>query len=118
MHWVDFIRTEQGDDLIVSFVVVASGYPADIVSLNMLRTPKCDVILDPAERGINVSWEKDENELLLRVERSGDVVKLNTTTREFIMDVSYVDDSDLSLMGTVLHGMNFGMAIQLTGNLT
>ena len=119
MHRINFITTEQGDDLIVSFAVASSDYPADILSLTLLRTPKYEFILDPDERGVSVSWEEDEdedeNELLLGVERSGDVVKLNTTTRQFILDVSHVDDDDLSRMRKVLHKMNFDMAIQLTG---
>ena len=52
---VNFIRTEQGGDLIVSFAVAASGYPADILSLTLLRTPKYEFILEPHERGVSVS---------------------------------------------------------------
>jgi len=114
---VDFITTERGDDLIVSFAINTGDLPGDILSLTLLRTPKYEFILEPDERGVSVSWEEDEdeNELLLAVERSGDVVKLKTTTRRFILDVSHVDDDDLSRMGKVLHKMNFDMAIQLTG---
>jgi hypothetical protein len=42
-------------------------------------------------------------------------VKLNTTRREFILDVSHVDDGDLSRMRKVLQKMNFDKAIKLTG---
>jgi len=117
MHRVDFITTERRDDLIVSFAINTGDLPGDILSLTLLRTPKYEFILEPDERGVSVSWEEDEdeNELLLAVERSGDVVKLKTTTRRFILDVSRVDDDDLSRMGKVLHKMNFDMAIQLTG---
>jgi hypothetical protein len=101
----------------VSFAVAAGDFPGDILSLTLLRTPKYESILDPDERGVSVSWDEDEdeNELLLAMERSGDVVKLNTTRREFILDVSHVDDDDLSRMRKVLHKMNFDRAIQLTG---
>ena len=117
MYRVDFITTERGDDLIVSFAIAAGDFPGDVLSLTLLRTPKYEFILDPNERGISVSWEEDEdeNELLLAVERSGDVVKLKTTTREFLLDVSHVDDDDLRRMRKVFHKMNFDMAIQLTG---
>lgn len=123
MHRVDFIRTEQGDDLIVSFAVAASGYPADILSLTLLRTPRYEFMFEPDERGVSVSWEKDEDgdedededELLLGVECSGDVVKLNTTTREFLLDVSCVGDDDLAKMCRVLHKMNFDLAVSLVG---
>ena len=119
MYRVDFITTERGDDLIVSFAIAGGDLPGDILSLTLLRTPKYEFILDPDERGVSVSWEEDEdeeeNELLLAVERSGDLVKLKTTTREFLLDVSHVDDDDLRRMRKVFHKMNFDMAIQLTG---
>jgi len=117
MHRVNFITTEQKDDLIVSFAVAAGDFPGDILSLTLLRTPKYEFILNPDEQGVSVSWEEDEdeNELLLAVERSEDVVKLNTTRREFTLDVSHVDDDDLSRMRKVLQKMNFDRAIKLTG---
>ena len=117
MYRVNFITTEQKDDLIVSFAVAAGDFPGDILSLTLLRTPKYEFILDADERGVSVSWEEDEDEseLLLAVERSKDVVKLNTTRRGFTLDVSHVNDDDLSRMRKVLHKMNFDRAIQLTG---
>jgi len=114
---VNFITTEQKDDLIVSFAVATDDFPGDILSLTLLRTPKYELILDPDERGVSVSWEEDEDEsdLLLTVERSRDMVKLKTTRREFVLEVSHVDDDDLSRMRKVLHMMNFDGAIQLIG---
>jgi len=117
MYRVNFITTEQKDDLIVSFAVAADDLLGDILSLTLLRTPKYEFILYPHERGISVSWEEDEDEseLLLAVEHSKGVVKLNTTKREFALDVSHVADNDLSRMRKVLHKMNFDGVIRLTG---
>lgn len=117
MHRVDSIRTEQGNDLIVSFAVAAKDYPAGILSLTLLRTPKYEFYLNPVERGVSVSWEEDahENELLTGVERSSNLVKLQTTKREFILNVLHVKKDDLNRMRKVLHKMNFDAAIQLTG---
>ena len=117
MSRVNFITTEQKDDLIVSFAVAAGDFPGDILSLTLLRTPKYEFILGPDERGVNVSWEEDEDEqeLLLEIKYSGDTMILNTTRREFTLDVSHVDDDDLNRMRKVLHKMNFDGAIQLTG---
>ena len=117
MYRVDFITTEQKDDLIVSFAIAASDFPGDLLSLTLLRTPKYEFILNPDELGVSVSWEEDEDEheLLLEIEYSGDTVKLNTTRREFTLDVPHVDDDDLSRMCKVLHKMNFDGAIRLTG---
>lgn len=116
MLGVNFITTEQKDDLIVSFAV-AGDFPGDVLSLTLLRTPKYEFILDPEERGVSVSWEEDEyeNELLLVAERSGDTVKLNTTKREFILDVSHVDHRELRSMRKVFQKMNFDKAIKLIG---
>ena len=117
MYRVNFITTEQKDDLIVSFAVAAGDFPGDVLSLTLLRTPKYEFILGPDERGVSVSWEEDEDEqeLLLEIKYSGDTVKLNTTTREFTLDVSHVDDDDLNRMRKVLHKMNFDGTIPLTG---
>ncbi len=62
MHRVNFITTQQEDDLIVSFTV-AGDSPGDILSLTLLRTPKYELILDSDERGISVSWEEDDDEV-------------------------------------------------------
>ncbi len=114
---VDFITTEQKDDLIVSFAVAAGDSPGDISSLTLLRTPKYEFILYPEERGVSVSWEEDEdeNELLVAAQWSKDSVKLSTTRRVFTLDVSRVDDKDLKRMCKVLRTMNFDMVIKLTG---
>ena len=116
MYQVNFITTEDGDDLIVSFAV-AGDFSGDVLSLTLLRTPKYESILDSDERGVSVSWEEDEDEseLLRAVERSKDIVKLDTTRREFTLDVSHVNGDDLSRMRKVLHKMNFDRAIKLTG---
>ena len=117
MYCVDFITTERGDDLIVSFAIDAGDFPGDILSLTLLRTPKYEFILGPDERGVSVSWEEDEDEqeLLLEIKYSGDTLKLNTTKREFTLDVSHVDDDDLRRMRKVLQKMNFDETIKLTG---
>ena len=117
MYRVNFITTEQKDDLIVSFAIAAGDFPGDILSLTLLRTPKYEFILNPDERGVSVSWEEDEDEheLLLEIEYSGDTVKLNTTRRDFTLDVSHVDGDDLSRMRKILRKMNFDRVIKLTG---
>jgi hypothetical protein len=117
MHRVSFITTEQGDDLVMAFAITTGDSSGDVVSLILLRTPKYELFLDPEERGVNVSWEKDdiEDELLLAVEMSGGVVKLKTTKRKLILDVSKVKDDDLSGMRKVLHRMNFDATMKLEG---
>ena len=115
MCLVEFITTEQEADLIVSFAITGD-LPWGILSLTLLRTPKYEFILEPEERGVNVSWEEDddESELLLALDRSGDEVRLTTTTRKFTLDVTRVDDSHLRRAYKVLQKMNFDGAIRLT----
>ncbi len=57
MYPVNFITTQQGDDLIVSFAV-AGNFPGDVLSLTLLRTPKYEFILDPDERGVTILGRK------------------------------------------------------------
>jgi hypothetical protein len=54
MYRVNFITTEQGDNLIVSSAIPDPDL-FDVKSLTLLRTPKYKFILDDAERGVNVS---------------------------------------------------------------
>ncbi|MEM4724201.1 MAG: hypothetical protein QXP01_04245 [Candidatus Hadarchaeum sp.] len=117
MRRVNFITTEQRDDLIVSFAVAAGDFPGEIVSLTLLRTPKYESILDPEERGVSVSWEEDEDEseLLLAVEYCKDAMRLKTTRREFDLDVSRVRKVELEGMRKILKKMNFDGAIKLRG---
>lgn len=115
MCLVEFITTEQEADLIVSFAITGD-LPWGILSLTLLRTPKYEFILEPEERGVNVSWEEDDDksELLLALDRSGDEIRLTTTTRKFTLDVTRVDDSHLRRAYKVLQKMNFDGAIRLT----
>jgi hypothetical protein len=66
-----FISTENGDDLIVSFAVIDPADPTEIESLTLLRTPKYEHLLADWERGVSVSFERyveDDDELLEELE--------------------------------------------------
>jgi hypothetical protein len=81
---VDFITTEDGDDLIVSFAI-ATPVPGDVVSLTLLRTPKFEFALPDDERGVSVSHEsfpqRDGLEHLQRIRVAPPVVSMATTQR-------------------------------------
>ncbi|MCX5885853.1 MAG: hypothetical protein NT096_08095 [Proteobacteria bacterium] len=57
MKQASFIHTEDGDDLIVSFVIAGDDPigPEDVKSLTLIRTPKYEFLLSDDERGVTVS---------------------------------------------------------------
>jgi hypothetical protein len=116
VHSVSFISIKQEQDLILSFAIVEDS-SEDILSLTLLRTPKYETDLLPGGRGISVSWEVDEDihEMVQAVERSKKKVKLNTTKREYLLDISRIPNKDIQGMGKVLQEMNFDKAIKLKG---
>ena len=95
---VAFITIEEGDDLIVSFAI-ADEEPGEIVSLTLLRTPKCEFILPTDERGVSVSHEsfpeEEERDRLHRIRVAPPVVTIETTSTRYELDVSKVDRREL-----------------------
>ncbi len=110
MKQVSFISVEDEDpDLILSFAV---WHPEldDIRSLILLRTPKYEVFLDEAERGVNVSyesWMSDQDEMLKRVELHDEMITIITTDRRFDLDISKVDEDEIEEAKKILNRMNF-----------
>ena len=110
MKQVSFISVEDEDpDLILSFAI---WHPEldDIRSLILLRTPKYEVFLDEAERGVNVSyeaWMNDQDEMLKRVELHDEVITIITTDRRFDLDISKVEEYEIEEAKKILNRMNF-----------
>ena len=106
MEKVDFISTEDGDDLIVSFAIPEDF---DIRSLTLLRTPKYEPILDEHERGVSVSFEYDdvENDLLLKLTIECGKVALKTQNNEYLVDIHTVDPDEIESAKGILEKMNF-----------
>lgn len=107
---VDFITTEDGVDLIVSFAI-GTGVPGDVVSLTLLRTPKFEFALPEDERGVSVSHEsfpqREGLEHLQRIKVAPPVVSIATTHSLYELDVSKVDSTDLGAAQQILERMNF-----------
>ena len=103
--------------MIVSFAV--AGVDAhDVLSLTLIRTPKYEQFLYDHERGIHVSFEADDDdedyvELLVSFEGDDSQIKLITTERDFSLDISAVDKSDLKEMREVLNKMNFDKKVKI-----
>ena len=62
MERVSLITVESGDDLILSFAVQRHDDPSEIESLILMRTPKYEFILEEHERGVEVSFERHEDD--------------------------------------------------------
>jgi len=115
MEKAAFITTEEGDDLIVSFVIPVDEF-GDVKSLTLLRTPKYEFIMDESERGAKVSFEDfpdDENELLEQVTIEGDVVTITTNYRTYTVSIRDVDDVEIERSKKVFKKMNYDRRFEL-----
>jgi len=112
---VSFMTNEDGDDLIVSFAVDDDA-PGEVLSVILMRTPKFEHVLDPAERGVHVSHERypdSDNELLHRLAFRGDLVEVHSTRRTYLLDVSRVDAADVTSARRILKQMNTDHSFEL-----
>jgi hypothetical protein len=111
---VEFITTESGDDLVVSYALSA-GEPGKIRSLVLQRTPKYEFLFDKSERGVRFSDEDswDEDDMLQSIEISQDVIYLQTLKRECALDIRGVDKKELKRAEKVLRKMNYDGAFKL-----
>jgi hypothetical protein len=124
METVYFITAENDEtDLIVSFAVQEPDDPQEIATLCLMRTPKYEQLLDPDERGVSVSFERDpDNDVDFRVlleevrysERDR-VLEIKSARRRYRLDVRKVEPEEIVEMGKVLHKMNFDGRFRLTG---
>ena len=109
MERVDFITSESGDDLIVSFAIGRAD-PGEIRSLTLMRTPKYEFILNDSERGVSVSdedREEDDADLLEEIEFRGDEVRIVSQNTECQLDCSRVDPEEVEDAKKILRAMNF-----------
>jgi len=114
MEHVEFITTESGDDLVVSFALSA-GEPGEIRSLILQRTPKFEFLFDKSERGVRFSDEDtwDEDDMLQSIEISQDAISLRTLQRDYALDIRGVDRKELKRAEKVLRKMNYDGAFEL-----
>jgi hypothetical protein len=118
MERVKFITVEAEDDLILSFVVQSPDDPSAIESLILLRTPKFEYILGEHERGVNVCFERHgEDGFLQKLDylEADAIVRIQTSTHEYELDVREVEEDELKQMCGILRRMNFDLNFQTTG---
>ena len=120
MESVSFITVETGDDLILSFAVQRHDHPSEIESLILMRTPRYEFIFEEHERGVRVSFERhaqDEDDYLQKIDyvEADAIVRIQTSSREYELDVRRVDADDLKKMRTILKKMNYDQKFQTSG---
>jgi hypothetical protein len=120
MERVSFITEETGDDLILSFAVQCHDDASEIESLILMRTPKYEDILEEHERGVSVSFERNNHEgddLLQKISYSIEqgIVCIQTSSQEYELDVHKVDPDDLKKMRKLLKKMNYDQSFQTSG---
>ncbi len=120
MDTVAFITTETGDDLIVSFAVQDPRDPTAVESLTLIRTPKYEFIFDEHDRGVSVSFDRNdevEDAFLQEVDylEAQSVVRVKTSSRQYELDVRKVAAKELKRMRQVLHKMNYDKRFRTLG---
>jgi hypothetical protein len=108
---VKFMTIEDDDnDLIVSFAIADESIWG-VLSLTLLRTPNFEFALPEEERGVNVSHEsfpeKGLFEMLRRIRISPPTVTIETTRRQYELDVSAVEPDQIQSSLRMLERMNF-----------
>ena len=111
MFKVEFISIEDDDkDLILSFVIPAKE--TGVRSLILLRTLLYEGFLPEYERGVKVSLEGDvydeqDYNMLSKIDISGNKIRIYSTYREYILDVSRVDEGEISKATKLLKKQNY-----------
>jgi len=110
MDRVQFTRTEDNDDLILSFSF-GEGTEFGIEGFIIHRSPKYEFALMPHERGPSIDWTDDDEIITVQeVELSRDVVVIKTQYRRYAFDISKISDEQFGAVIEILQKMNFDKA--------
>ena len=121
MERVTFITTETGDELMLCFAVQHPEDPTETQGLTFTRTPDIEFIFEEEERGVKVSFERDEDEdqcdTLQKFDyaKAEGVVRIKTNFVEYELDVKKVDPDELKEMSKILKQMNFDQKFKMSG---
>jgi hypothetical protein len=104
----------------LSFAVQRPQNPSAIDSLILIRTPKYEFIFEEHERGVKVFFERrndDEDDLLQKFDyvEADAIVRIQTSSQEYELDVRKVDAEELKKMRKILKKMNHDQKFQTTG---
>jgi hypothetical protein len=104
MLQVEFITSEDAQDLIVSFAIAPSAHR----SLTLLRSPQYEHLLPEEERGATVAPldpKEVETDFLVSVQWLGVRVIVATQRHEYKLDISAVAESEVAEAKAVLRKM-------------
>jgi hypothetical protein len=104
MKRVEFITIEDEPDLIVSFAIAPRAHR----SLTLLRSPQYESLLQEYERIVSGSFDPSEvdGDSLLSVQWG----PVKTARHEYKLDISAVEDIEITELKTVLRKMVRGLA--------
>lgn len=119
---VQFITTEFGDDLIVSFFVARSQDPSAGRSITLMRDRKWEHLVADEDKGVTLSDEdaaepeQVEGSRLKAVRIDDRVAEIATKRRRYQLDLRDVDDTDLKAAKKILRKMNHDSRFKLAIN--
>jgi hypothetical protein len=120
-HFVSFITVEDDTDLIVSFAVMDPEDGSFLDSLNIIRTPKYEVFLEPHERCPMVSFPLEDagaerRPLTLAAYSAEDgVISIRCDGATFNLDLSRVEPEEFDAMAEILRKMCKNSDSTITG---
>ena len=110
-HIVKFINLEETEkDLIISFAI--DDHEFDINSLVLLRSLFFEEVLPEEERGVHVtlegdSYEQEDFNMLNNIKISGNVILIESTFREYHLDISKLEKTDIEKIVKLLKKQNY-----------
>ncbi len=120
LELVQFMTSEIGDDLIVSFFVAEPHDPGPGRSVILMRDKKWEHLVAEGERGVRVSdenfpeEEEAEDNYLKRIRIGDTVAEIETTHRRYKLDLRYVGKSEVRAAKKILRKMNYDERFELT----
>jgi len=104
-------------DLILSFAELGDS-PVECQSLILLRTKKYEKLMYEFERGVNISWEGDQeepefDEVMTSFKWSQTLATITSPDRTIEVDLSNIPKNDLKKMKRILKKMNSDKCFEL-----
>ncbi len=120
LELVQFMTSEIGDDLIVSFFVAEPDDPGLGRSIILMRDKKWEHLVAEGERGVRVSDEdfpeneEADNNFLEGIRIGNTVAEIETTHRGYKLDLRRVGKSELGAAKKILEKMNYDERFKFT----
>lgn len=114
MDLVQFVTTEDSDDLILSFSF-SEGTEFGIDGFIIQRSPKFEFALFPHEKGASIDWTEDDERILVKsVRLSRRAISIKTQYDTYSFDLSKISDEEYKGIIHILNKMNFDNRFEFT----